>query len=261
MPLTFVGSSEALGTDGLNAAAKRLGVPAADVWAVFSVETQSCGFLPSRRPPILYERHLFSRLTDRKFDDGDISSPKSGGYGALGEYQYARLEKAAALDANAALMSCSWGLGQVLGSNHSMIGFSDVGAMVAAMCESEDAQILAFAEFLKASRLDIALRAHDWPAFARGYNGPDFARNGYDQRLAAACKRFSAESIPDLSVRAAQLYLTFAGLDPGPIDGTVGSRTKLALQTFQSQHGLPVTGLPDPATTQALRPSPPSSGK
>ncbi|HKD06077.1 MAG TPA: N-acetylmuramidase domain-containing protein [Bryobacteraceae bacterium] len=256
MMITFTGSSTALGDDGLTQAAKRLQVTKADVWTVFSVETAGCGFLASRKPPILFERHVFSRLTGGKFDDGDISAPKPGGYGPLGEAQYGRLEKAMALDYEAALRSCSWGLGQIMGSNHTMVGFAEIHPMVAAMCESEDAQLFAFAEFLKSARLDAALRGHNWAAFARGYNGPDFARNGYDVKLAAASDRFAQTGLPNLTVRAAQLYLTFAGFDPGPIDGTAGPKTKLALQTFQIQHGLAQTGLPDPATMQALHPVP-----
>src|SRR5215471_10192274 len=185
MAITFTGRSEALCDDGLDQAATRLKVTKADVWTVFSVETAGCGFLASRRPPILYERHIFSRLTSGKFDDGDISSPRPGGYGPLGEQQYSRLERALALDADAALQSCSWGLGQIMGSNFTMVGFTDVNQMVAAMCESEDAQLLAFAEFLKSARLDAALRAHNWTDFARGYNGPDFSKNSYDAKLAA----------------------------------------------------------------------------
>src|SRR5579862_6911616 len=105
MTITFTGSSKALGDSGLAEAASRLNVTKSDVWAVFSVETAGCGFLASRKPPILYERHIFSRLTGGKFDDGDISSPKPGGYVPLGEPQYARLEKAMALDSGAALQS------------------------------------------------------------------------------------------------------------------------------------------------------------
>lgn len=258
MAIVFIGRSQAVCADGLAQAAKRLNVAKADVWTVFSVETAGSGFLTSRRPRILYERHIFSRLTGGAFDDGDISSPKPGGYGPLGEQQYCRLEKAMALDCDAALQSCSWGLGQIMGTNYSMVGFAEIQPMVAAMCESEDAQLVAFAEFLKSSRLDAALRGHDWTAFARGYNGPDFAKNQYDVKLANASCALAKTGIPNLTVRAAQLYLTFAGLDPGPVDGTAGSKTKVALTTFQTQHGLPPTGVADAATMLALQPLPPS---
>src|SRR5204863_9082982 len=33
-----------------------------------SVETSGCGYLPDRRPKILFERHVFSRLTEHRYD-------------------------------------------------------------------------------------------------------------------------------------------------------------------------------------------------
>ena len=32
-----------------------------ELWAVISVETSGCGFLPSRKPKMLFERHVFHR--------------------------------------------------------------------------------------------------------------------------------------------------------------------------------------------------------
>jgi hypothetical protein len=40
----------------------------AEIWAVFSVETSGCGFLTDRRPKILFERHIFSHLTNGRYD-------------------------------------------------------------------------------------------------------------------------------------------------------------------------------------------------
>src|SRR6202011_4989611 len=93
------------------------------------------------------------------------------------------LSRAIAKDRSAALQSASWGLGQLLGKNFAASGFPDVETMVAAMSESEDAQLAAVASFLTARHLDISLKAHDWTSFARGYNGPNFAKNNYDARL------------------------------------------------------------------------------
>jgi hypothetical protein len=36
-----------------------------------------------------------------------------------------------------------------------------------------------------------ALKARDWRRVARGYNGPRFAENKYDQKLVAAFARFA----------------------------------------------------------------------
>ena len=179
------GNASALSADGLSGVANKLGVSAAEIWTVVGVETSGCGFIPDGRPEIRYERHVFSRLTNHKFDDGNISDPTQGGYGPEGAHQYDRLQAAVAKDRSAALMSASWGIGQVMGENFGLAGFPDVETMVTAMSDSEDKQLGAMANFLIGRRLQNALRVHDWSSFARGYNGPNFAINRYDVRLNA----------------------------------------------------------------------------
>lgn len=253
MPVEFVGKSEPISRDGLAAVADALSVKAAEIWAVLAVETSGCGYIADRRPQILFERHIFHKLTNGAFDDGDISDPKPGGYGPSGTHQYGRLAQAIAKDRTAALKSASWGLGQVLGTNFAASGFADVEIMVSTLIDSEDAQLAAMASFLKESRLDAALRAHDWTSFARGYNGPGFAKNNYDTRLRGEFNKFTFGPLPDLQLRAAQLFLTFAGFHPGPVDGVMGSQTRAALTDFQSGNGLDPTGEVDDETLAALR--------
>lgn len=238
MALAFQGTALALSSDGLAAVASDLGVHAPEILAVLAVETRGCGYLPDRRPQILYERHIFHRLTQGKFDDGDISDPSPGGYGPTGAHQYDRLAAAISKDRTAALQSASWGLGQIMGENFSTAGFPTVDDMVAAMSQSEDAQLAAMGNFLAAGKLRAALQAHDWTTFARGYNGPNFAINRYDVRLNGEFQKLSAGALPDLYVRAAQLYLTYLGFHPGPIDGFAGEHTLSALAQFQAQNGL-----------------------
>jgi hypothetical protein len=246
MPLLpFQGTAGALSTDGLGAVSQKLGVHAPEIWTVLAVETSGCGYLPDLRPQILYERHIFHRLTQGKYDDGDISDPTPGGYGPPGAHQYDRLALAIAKDRTAALQSCSWGIGQIMGENYSLAGFADVEQMVAAMSESEDQQLAAMANFLISSQLNVPLQAHDWASFARGYNGANYAINRYDIRLNGEFQKYSAGGLPDLNVRAAQLYLTYLGFHPGPIDGVAGTRTLSALADFQTQHGLANTSTID----------------
>jgi hypothetical protein len=252
MAKDFVGRSRALSRDGLAATAQGLGVKTPEIWTVLAVETSGCGFLPDRRPQILFERHIFHRLTGGRFDDGDISAPKAGGYGAQGAHQYDRLARAVAKDRKAALQSASWGLGQVMGENFAAAGFADVESMVAAMSDSEDAQLGAVAGFLRTSRLDAPLRAHDWAAFAAGYNGPSYAKNHYDENLRGEYQKYSGGALPDLDLRAAQLYLTFCGFRPGSIDGILGKQTRSALIAFQTKQGLSPTGNLTPPVLAAL---------
>lgn len=250
--MDFVGKSKALSQDGLTSASDKLSVRAPEIWTVLTVETAGSGFLADRRPRILFERHIFSRLTNGKFDISDVSNPDAGGYGESGANQFLRLANAVALHRNAALQSASWGLAQVMGMNFASAGFKDVETMVREMSDSEDAQLHAFVGFLQTNKLDTHLKSHNWTSFARGYNGPNFAKNEYDTKLAEAFQKYSTGPLPDLSVRTAQLYLTFAGLNPGPVDGVIGNKTRTALQQYQQQHSLPQTGQPDDATLASL---------
>lgn len=248
----FVGTAYALSNGTVDDVAATLKIQAAALWAVIAVETSGCGFLSSRKPTILFERHIFSRLTNGQYDDGDISSPTPGGYGPFGEHQYDRLTMAIAKNRTAALQSASWGLGQIMGTNYSSAGFASVEEMVAAMCESEDAQLRAMVNFLVASKLHVPLQSQNWASFARGYNGPNYAINRYDIRLQAEFQKYSTAGIPDLSVRAGQLYLTYLGFHPGSIDGIAGSRTLSALHDFEAQKSLPVSSMMDETALQQL---------
>lgn len=240
-PFTFQGKALALSSTGISTVSGSLGVSATEIWTVVAVETSQCGFIPDRRPEILYERHVFSRLTGGKFDDHDISDPVRGGYGPTGAHQYDRLAKAMTKDRTAALQAASWGIGQVMGENFKLAGYPDVDTMVTAMLHSEDDQLAAMCSYIKNRRLHVALANHDWTAFARGYNGSSFAENHYDERLNAEFQKLSSGLQPDLNVRAAQLYLTFLGFHPGQPDGVMGKHTRSALNDFQKMHSFDVT--------------------
>ena len=255
MAAEFTGVGLPLTTEGLGHGCDKLGVKAAEIWAVLTVETLGCGYLPDRRPQILFERHIFHKETGGAFDvaNPDISNSLPGGYGGRGAFQYTRLARAIQLNREAALRSASWGIGQMMGLNAVVAGFADAETMVSAMVQSEDQQMEGVCGFLLSNHLDRPLRNHDWPSFARGYNGPNFAENQYDVRLAAAFQRFSTGLLPDLAVRAAQIYMTYLGFQPGPVDGVSGRMTRSALAQFQGQEGLPPNGILDDVTLQKLQ--------
>jgi hypothetical protein len=236
---SFTGTALPLSEQGFAGALDILGVGAPEVWTVLSVETRGFGFLPDRRPLILFERHIFSTETGGVFNANHpaISAPQPGGY-AGGVAEYNRLQAAVALDRSAALHSASWGIGQVLGLNAKLAGFDTVEAMVDLMIQSEDAQLAGMANFVRSRGLHLALRSHDWARFARGYNGPGFAGNQYDTRLASSWQKFSNGPAPDLRVRRAQALLTFLGIDPAGVDGVPGKATQTAIAQFREQNRL-----------------------
>jgi hypothetical protein len=252
--MDFAGDGAPLSEAGIEAATSLLGVEPAALWACLRVETSGCGFLVDRRPAILFERHIFHKETGGAFDQAapDVSNGTPGGYGPGGANQFTRLAAAIALNRRSALRSASWGIGQVMGFHAEGLGYGDVEAMVTAMVKSEDEQLRAMASFIQTSGLNRAMQRKDWTSFARGYNGADFARNHYDEKLASEFTQLVTRGLPDLRVRSAQLYLTYRGLNPGPVDGLIGNRTRDAVRRFQQQAGLSVTGEVDEETLASL---------
>jgi hypothetical protein len=194
IPVSF---SKALAKEDFITTAAMLGVEVAALKAVVSVESNGSGFLDDGRPKILFEAHIFSYLTGNIYDNShpEISSKKwNNRLYSSGSGEYKRLEKAKALNAEAALKSASWGLPQIIGENFEVSGYSDVFSFVKDMHESEGKQIKAMANFIKGNGLNKALKDRDWAAFAKGYNGPSYKQNAYDTKLANAYARFSAEA-------------------------------------------------------------------
>lgn len=250
--MNFVGKGQPLTRLGLTSVLEMLGLGPNDsayIWTVVEVETagltQGFGFRIDHRPQILFERHIFRKYTNGRFDGEapDISGPASG-YGSLSE-QYNRLEKALSLCAKAklgvepALKSASWGMGQVMGFNHESAGFNSAAAMAKAMIKGEDQQLAAMAGFLNANGLTAKLINKDWANFAKIYNGPNYWQNQYDVKLAQQYQRFTSGSLPNLEIRTAQVALLFLGYTPGKIDGIIGPRTRAAIKNFRITAGFP----------------------
>ena len=260
MALEFAGKATPLDDAAIEAAAKKLGCEVAAVRAVIDVESRG-GFLPDGRPKILFERHYFSRLTKGRFDASHpgISNGKWGGYGAAGKHQYDRLSQAIALDRDAALRSASWGLFQIMGDHCKSLGYADAEAFVAAMVSGEAAQLDAFVGFVKKNKLDDELIRHDWAGFARGYNGPAFRANRYDEKLAAAYA-FHSKGAPRTEGARPTLRLGDQGEAVKDLqnllgiqaDGDFGPKTKGAVIAFQRSKGLMADGIVGRGTWAAL---------
>lgn len=181
-----------LTNEGIARAAALIGVGVAEIKTVIAVEALGDGFLADGRPKILFERHKFHAFTNGNYDDVSprVSNVKAGGYeSATGEYT--RLYIAMQLDADAALQSVSWGIGQVMGFNWKLCGEKTLMGFILAMHHNEDVQLSLMVQFIKSVGADDELRRHDWAGFAKIYNGPAYARNQYDAKLAAAYKRVS----------------------------------------------------------------------
>jgi len=191
-----------LSDDDYVRAAAALNCDEAAIRAVVEIECAGKPFIADGRPTILFEAHVFHRLTqgrhagakDRHGVPLSVSSWDRSLYGGGGAHQWERLEDAATLDWDAAHKACSWGLGQILGTNHVAAGYPDIAGFVEAMKTGAGAHLDAMIGFLKTNKLDAPLRRHEWAAFARGYNGSAYAQNAYDTKLAAAHRRWAAKT-------------------------------------------------------------------
>ncbi|TIL38511.1 N-acetylmuramidase family protein [Mesorhizobium sp.] len=194
MDLTFKGRAKRLDDIDLPKLGALIGVGEDELHAFLDVETRGTGFDSVGRPRILFERHKFLKYVPAaKLGHAmavGLADKQPGGYGKESD-QYPKLLRAIAIDRQAALYSCSWGLGQVMGFNHKLAGYDTVEAMVAAFMDDEEAHLKAAVTFIKNAHLDDELRAHNWAAFAKGYNGTNYAINRYDVKLAEAYRKWS----------------------------------------------------------------------
>jgi hypothetical protein len=277
--MEFQGEALRLGPDDISAVAAEpgVGLEPALIHAVCDVESGGSGFIapPDNRPIILGESHAFHTDTYGKWDGshpGISTSSWVRNYGPGGAHQYDRLSEMVSLDRQAGLRSCSWGRFQIMGSNFYMCGYNDVETFVAAMEASERAHLDAFIKFCQKSGALPRLKAHDFAGFARIYNGPGYAENGYDVKLAAAYRKWVTQPEAQPGNTAPRTLpehyhaVLFMGM-PGPnaevaqvqtflhandnrivVDGLFGAQTQSEVEAIQQAHGLGVDGIIGPAT-------------
>lgn len=177
------------------------GIPVALVRAFAEVESGGkSGFGDDGRPVIAYEGHIFRKYTQKAHDKKHplLSYPYSKKAGAEWRTNnkdhatsWKTLEAAMALDEDAALMACSWGMFQVMGFNYADCGYKTVQEFVAAMRAGEKGQLDAFVGFCKKrKKLVKALQDKDYVQMATIYNGDDYG--DYDKRIERAYKKHSA---------------------------------------------------------------------
>lgn len=190
----FKGKAKRIDDIDLPRLGAKIGVGEDEIHAVLDVESAGTGFDSKGRPKMLFEPHIFYReLKDagqrnRAVREGLAYKSWKRNYP---KDSYPRLERAMKINQTAALRSCSWGLGQIMGFNHSLAGFNSVEEMILAFMEDEDKHLEAMVDFIINAGLDDELRRHDWVGFARGYNGSSFAKNKYHIKLANAYAKWA----------------------------------------------------------------------
>lgn len=181
-------------------AADRLGADLSAVKAVATVESNGGGFLPDGRVKVQYEPHVMYKQLTTKFGKAradkelaahpDLVALKPGSYQSLDKEDKDMNRAAQLIDRQCALESASWGAFQIMGFNWKQCGYDTLQQFINAQYTAAG-QLDSFVRFILAdSRLVRAIRAKDWATFARIYNGPGYAANKYDTKLAAADQRF-----------------------------------------------------------------------
>lgn len=192
--------------------AAQYGLEQAVVYTIQAIESGGKGYLADGRAKILFEGHVFWKelvkagKDPNKYLKGNedilyqkwVKTHYKGGAG-----EYDRLAKAQKIDSTAALKSASWGEFQIMGNNHKTVGYSTVEAFVEAMKVPGTNNVKALMEFCKNNKLlrFINSPSKDWASFAKGYNGPGYAQNQYDKKLAAAYAKFKVQ-YPEAPPRA-----------------------------------------------------------
>lgn len=187
----------------IKAAAEKLGISAAMVAAVSTVESRGEGYNSDGSTRSLLERHQVYKyskieacLTEMTDKAGvGVCSQELGGYvGGVAEYD--RIKRVGEVNRYVALMSASFGRWQIMGFNHKLVGYDSPEEMYKAFQSGEKAQLDAFVEFIianglakhlqEAERLAGAGKSPLKPldAFANAYNGR--SHNRYDLKIAAA---------------------------------------------------------------------------
>ncbi len=167
--------------------AARLGVSLKQLRAVARVESSGGGFDRGGRPKILFERHKFHKYTGGRWSVAMFSNPAAGGYN---ESSWDKLLGAIVTgDVDAAFMACSWGKFQVLGEWWDEFGFASPYAFARSTVASEATHYDLLCHYVEHFRLQDEMKklstdADACRAFARAYNGPNYAAGDYHSKLA-----------------------------------------------------------------------------
>lgn len=182
--------------------ADSLGVDVAAIKAIVEIETGRTrrGFNADSTPVISFNPNVFNTMLRRNKIDLStrreayrevLQLASTGGSGQ--KTQRRLLHKAMAIDTVSAIEATFWGMFQIGGFNWRRCGASSAEDFADQMSRNERDQLDLFAHFMRSSGLLPHLQNHNWMAFARGYNGPSYARHRYHTRLAAAYKKYNVK--------------------------------------------------------------------
>lgn len=184
--------------------AEELGVEVAAIKAVVEIEAGSAhrGFWLPDKPLINFDLTIFRRMAAKnKVSLTSANSkypvifqrPNIARYGNRQAAQQARLDAAFCVHRLSAIEGTFWGMFQIGGFNWKKCGTKSPDEFVELMSRSERDQLELFAKFITNTGLLKHLQAKNWAAFARGYNGTNYASRRYHTRLANAYAKYKKQ--------------------------------------------------------------------
>jgi hypothetical protein len=245
-------------------------IPPAHLLAIIEVESGGRVFAMMGGKPfplILFEPHLIYRLTSGEIRARLLAEKLASKrwnkklYPKTQPARWQQVRRAAEIAGPVAYEAVSYGIGQVLGQHWQALGFASLQAFLDKMFAGAEGQIEIMLRYIETNGLVDELQAGQWPAFFRGYNGPQWKKNGYGEKIKEALAEFGgATARPDgmlrmgargARVRELQALLVRAGY-PVKVDGDFGLSTKQALQAFQTANGIKPDGVAGPVTEGKL---------
>lgn len=289
MAINFNGKAHRIEDIDLPRIGATIGVGEDPIHALIEVETLGSGFDSQGRPKLLFEPHKFYAHLRR--DPAKLAEAVKQGLAyprwGMQKYpkeSYTRMAKAMLIDERAALMSGSWGMGQIMGENYKMAGYESVEDMVQAFADDEDHQLEAMINFIKSAGIDDDLRhiqeksergekvtAADWVPIVRVYNGAGFAKNNYHNRAAQAYNKWlrikdtpyaAGASMKELAEQEQAAHEAASSIHPPetPDAGEAAppEEPSKGITTSPTKDSTDTEGTPPPAPAVEVQPSKPS---
>lgn len=178
--------------------------------AVVQVESAGKSLeVDNKTPCLLFERHIFYRELSKKSLAGLNEAVRLGlankTWQPKTQYKDQRTSQlrldlfaqARKINEICAIRSCSWGVGQTMGFLAEELKFRDALMMFNYMVAGGvPAQVECMVREIENKKLTKKLNDHQWAAFAKVYNGPGYATNHYDTKMASAWATWKARGVP-----------------------------------------------------------------
>lgn len=173
--------------------AEELDVEVAAIKAVAVIEAGVSlkGFFAPGVPVINFDRAMYNRFRSKVADKSGSKNEKvPTGLTGYALQEWTQLVNARRSNKQGADMGTFWGMFQIGGFNYRLCGCSTIDEFVRLMSYSELEQLELFAAFIKNTGMLGDLKAKNWAAFARKYNGASYARRGYHTKMANAYNKY-----------------------------------------------------------------------